>query len=225
MTRRSWEVARRYVLWPTILGAVMLLAGLLTGRSLPRRIGWAFLGSAVLGTLFFRDPERPLEPEAGVAYAAADGLVTIVDTVDEPWLPGGRAERVSVFLNLHNVHVNRSPFAGRVEKMERSEGGFSPALFGGVEDNYSNRTLLDGGRGPYVIVQRAGMIARRISPWIEERQRVDTGERIGLIHFGSRTDVLFPPGEVEFLVASGERVKAGLTPIARYRNAPYRDAR
>lgn len=88
-----------------------------------------------------------MEPEPGVAYAAADGLVTTVDEVDEPWLPGGRAERVSVFLNLHNVHVNRSPFAGRIEKMERRKGGFSPALFGGVEDNYSNRTLLSGEMG------------------------------------------------------------------------------
>ena len=210
-------MARLYVLWPAVLGVVALLAGMLTGRSALRRAGWVSLGAASLGTLFFRDPERPLEPESGVAYAAADGLVTNVDEVDEPWLPGGRAERVSVFLNLHNVHVNRSPFAGRVEKMERSEGGFSPALFGGVEDNYSNRTLLSGANGPFVVVQRAGMIARCISPWIERGQRVGTGERIGLIHFGSRTDVLFPPGEVHFLISPGERVRAGLTPIARYR--------
>ncbi len=219
MTRRSWEVARRYVLWPMIIGAVALLTGLLSGRAFLRRAGGISLGAAVLGLLFFRDPERPLEPEPGVAYTAADGLVTAVDEVDEPWLSGGRAERVSVFLNLHNVHVNRSPFAGRIEKMERSEGGFSPALFGGVEDNYSNRTLLSGERGPLVVVQRAGMIARRITPWVEEGQDVNTGERVGIIHFGSRTDVLFPPGTVEFLVAPGERVRAGFTPIARYRDA------
>ena len=217
MTRRSWEVARQYVLWPAFAGVVALFIGLITGRPGLRRTGWFSLGAAALGTLFFRDPERPLEPEPGVAYAAADGLVTAVDEVDESWLPGGRAERVSVFLNLHNVHVNRSPFAGRIEKMERSEGGFSPALFGGVEDNYSNRTLLSGERGAFVVVQRAGMIARRISPWVEERQNVGTGMRIGLIHFGSRTDVLFPPGAVDFLVSPGERVRAGLTPIARYR--------
>lgn len=219
MTRRSWEVARRYVLWPMVLGALSLLAGLVSERPSLRRAGWFSLGAAALGLLFFRDPERRLEPEPGVAYAAADGLVTTVDEVDEPWLPGGRAERVSVFLNLHNVHVNRSPFAGSVEKMEQSEGGFSPALFGGVEDNYSNRTLIGGEQGPIVVVQRAGMIARRISPWIEEGQNVATSERIGLIHFGSRTDVLFPPGDVEFLVAPGGRVRAGLTPIARYHDA------
>lgn len=217
ITRRSWSVARQYVLPPAVLGATMVILGMLTGRALPRRFGLFSLVSAFLGLLFFRDPERPLEAEAGVAYAAADGLVTAVDVVDEPWLPGGRAERVSVFLNLHNVHVNRSPFGGGIRKMEQSEGGYAPALFGGVEDNYSNRTLFDGESGAFVVVQRAGMIARRISPWVEEGQRVDVGDRIGLIHFGSRTDVLFPTNAVEFLVSPGDRVKAGITPIARYR--------
>ena len=216
MSRRSWEVARRYVTWPLLLGTLALLAGLITRRPGLRRAGWFLLGSAGLGLLFFRDPDRPLEPIPNVAYAAADGLVTAVDEVDEPWLPGGRAERVSVFLNLHNVHVNRSPFAGRVEKMERSKGGFAPALFSGVEDNYSNRTLFRGERGPLVVVQRAGMIARRITPWVEEGDSVGAGARIGLIHFGSRTDVLFPPGAVKFLVTPGDRLRAGLTPIARY---------
>ncbi|CAN5634211.1 phosphatidylserine decarboxylase [soil metagenome] len=219
MSRRSWAVARQYVLPPVLLGLLALLVGLLTGRPGLRRTGWVLVGSSLLGLLFFRDPERSLEPEPGVAYAAADGLVTAVDEVDEPWLPGGRAERVSVFLNLHNVHVNRSPSAGRILKMEISEGGYAPALFGGVEDNYSNRTLLDGERGPFVVVQRAGMIARRITPWVTRGQRVHTAERIGIIHFGSRTDVLFPPGEVEFLVVPGDKVRAGLTPIARYREA------
>ncbi|MGB3681282.1 MAG: phosphatidylserine decarboxylase [Rubrobacteraceae bacterium] len=218
MTARSWGVARQYVFWPLLVGLFALLAGLVAGRKRLRAFGWLSLGAAGLTALFFRDPERRLEPENGVIYAAADGLVTDVDEVDEPWISGGRAGRVSVFLNLQNVHVNRSPFAGRIEKMEQSDGGFSPALFGGVEDNYSNRTLVDGERGPFVIVQRAGMIARRISPWVEEGQTVDTGERIGIIHFGSRTDVLLPPGEATFLVEPGDKVRAGLTPIARYRN-------
>ena len=195
-----------------------MLAGLLSGRPRLRRTGWLLLGSVGLGLLFFRDPDRPLEPEPGVAYAAADGLVTAVDEVGEPWLPGGRAGRVSVFLNLHDVHVNRSPFAGRVEKMERSKGGFAPALLSGAEDNYSNRTLFRGERGPLIVVQKAGMIARRITSWVEEGDSVEAGTRIGLIHFGSRTDVLFPPGAVEFLVTPGDRLRAGLTPIARYRD-------
>ena len=219
MTARSWKIARVYATWPFLAGIFALLAGRAAGRKKLRASGWAALSVAALTLLFFRDPERPLKPEPGVIYAAADGLVTDVDEVDEPWMDGGRAERVSVFLNLHNVHVNRSPFVGRIEKMEVKEGGYAPALFGGVEENYSNRTLFEGDRGPFVVVQRAGMIARRISPWVEEGQSVKAGERIGLIHFGSRTDVLLPPGEVSFLVQTGDKVRAGLTPIAFYRDA------
>ena len=113
--------------WPLLLGTVVLLAGLITRRPGLRRAGWVLLGSAGLGLLFFRDPDRLIGAGSpGVAYAAADGLVTAVDEVDEPWMSGGRAGRVSVFLNLHNVHVNRSPFAGWVEKMEQSKGGYAP---------------------------------------------------------------------------------------------------
>lgn len=217
MTSRSWKIARVYARWPLLAGTIALLTNRLTGGRASWFLGWGFLGTAALTVLFFRDPERRLEPEAGVVYAAADGLVTDVDEVEEPWLAGGRAARVSVFLNLHNVHVNRSPFAGRIEKMEKSDGGYAPALFGGVEENYSNRTLFAGERGPFVVIQRAGMIARRISPWIEVGQSVEAGERIGLIHFGSRTDILFPKNEVSFLVKPGEKVRAGTTPVARYK--------
>ncbi len=219
MTARSWKIARVYAAWPFLAGILALLAARFVEQRTIRLAGWIFLSAAALTLLFFRDPERHLKPEPGVVYAAADGLVTDVDEVDEPWMAGGRAGRVSVFLNLHNVHVNRSPFGGRIDKMKVEEGGYAPALFGGVEENHSNRTLFEGGRGPFVVVQRAGMIARRISPWVEEGQSVKAGERIGLIHFGSRTDVLLPPGEVSFLVKPGDKVRAGLTPIARYRDA------
>ncbi|MGF1470673.1 MAG: phosphatidylserine decarboxylase [Rubrobacteraceae bacterium] len=219
MTARSWSVARRYVMWPLLAGVLALVAGRLGGLRRLRALGWASLGTAVLTLLFFRDPERRPEPEEGVIYAAADGRVTDVDEVEEPWLDGGRAGRVSVFLNLHNVHVNRSPYAGTIEKMEERAGGYAPALFGGVEENYTNRTLLAGERGAFVVVQRAGMIARRITPWVGEGQNVEAGERIGLIHFGSRTDVLLPPEAAFFLVRPGDKVRAGLTPIARYRGS------
>lgn len=217
MTGRSWRIARAYAAWPLLAGLLLLLVGRYTGRKIPRIGGWISLTAAAATLMFFRDPERTLEPETGVLYAAADGLVTDVDEVDEPWVEGGKAERISVFLNLHNVHVNRSPFAGRVEKVEEVGGGFSPALFGGAEENYRFRTFFAGDRGAFIVVQRAGMIARRISPWVEKGQKVEAGERIGLIHFGSRTDVLVPKGEVSFLVQPKDRVRAGITPIARYR--------
>ena len=210
MTRRGWAVARRYFLPPFVLG-VLLLA---LGRS---RLGGAGL-LASLGVLaFFRDPERRLAAESGVAYAAADGFVKSVDEVEEAELPGGRGLSISTFLSLHNVHVNRSPVGGRISSFQEIEGGYAPALFESSGGNRRNRLVIEDGDGTAaVVVPKAGSIARRISAWVGEGDEVAAGTRIGLIHFGSRTDVILPLGS-EPLVSPGDRVRAGLTPIARYR--------
>jgi phosphatidylserine decarboxylase len=102
--------------------------------------------------------------------------------------------------------------------MEELPGRFVPAFLGGAKDeNHQNRVAIDGPKGRAVVVQIAGMVARKISPWIEIGESVKTGQRIGLIHFGSRTDVLLPAGSAEPLVRPGDRVRAGQTPIARYK--------
>ena len=208
MTRRGWEAARPYVIVPLILGLFLLLAG--------RRSGW--LGVLAAGGMlaFFRDPEREIDRLPDVLYAAADGLVREVDEVYDPAMPGGRATRISTFLSLHNVHVNRSPVGGTVEGIEEIGGGYYPALFKRSEENRRNRIEISGGRGPVVVIQKAGLIARRISTWVEPGDRVESGGKLGLIHLGSRTDVLFPAGTAEPLVNPGDKVRAGLTPLARY---------
>ncbi|MDP9398511.1 MAG: phosphatidylserine decarboxylase [Actinomycetota bacterium] len=209
MTRRSWQAGRPYVL------AVLLVGAALVPRR--RRAGWFVVGLSGAVAAFFRDPDRPLPTDPGVVYAAADGVVTGVDArVPEPWLPGGEGTRVRTFLSLHNVHVNRSPVRGRVARVESREGGFAPALFARAEENRRRRLALDGPAGPLVVVQVAGLLARRISGWVGEGDRVAAGERIGMIHFGSRTDVLLPPGRADILVRAGDRVRAGVTPLARY---------
>ena len=211
ITERSWQTARRYVLPPLVASAALLLAR-------RRGSGLLALGAAGATLAFFRDPERPLEPEPNVVYAAADGFVTEVEEAHEPWVPGGKAMRISTFLSIHNVHVNRSPVRGRIVKMEEHPGRFVPAFLGGAKDeNHQNWVAIDGPKGRAVVVQIAGMVARKISPWIEIGESVKTGQRIGLIHFGSRTDVLLPAGSAEPLVRPGERVRAGQTPIARYK--------
>ena len=221
MTRRAWAVARRYFLPPFVFGAVLLALG-------RRRLGWTGI-LASLGVLgFFRDPERWLVPEPGVAYAAADGFVKSVDEVEEAGLPEGRGLSVSTFLSLHNVHVNRSPIAGTVSAFQEIGGGYAPALFESSQGNRRNRLVIEDGDGTAaVVVPKAGAIARRISSWVGVGDTVETGGRIGLIHFGSRTDVVLPT-DWEPLVSPGDRVRAGLTPIARHRataGAPGRSAR
>ncbi len=211
ITQRSWQTARPYVLAPLALGTALLLAG-------RRRSGLVGLGAAGASLLFFRDPERPLDPDPDIVYAPADGFVTEVEDAHEAWIPGGEALRISTFLSIHNVHVNRSPVEGSITKMEEIAGRFVPAFLGGAkEENHQNRIAIDGPRGRAVVVQIAGMVARRISRWIEIGDSVTAGQRIGLIHFGSRTDVLLPAGSADPLVSTGDRVRAGETPLARYR--------
>src|ERR687896_2377220 len=137
ITERSWQAARRYVLPPLAAGAALLLAGW-------RRSGLFALGTAGATLAFFRDPERPLEPEPDIVYAAADGFVTEIEEAHELWIPGGEALRISTFLSIHNVHVNRSPVRGSVTKMEEVAGGFLPAFLGGSKGNYQNRLAIDG---------------------------------------------------------------------------------
>jgi phosphatidylserine decarboxylase len=122
-----------------------------------------------------------------------------------------------VFLSLLNVHVNRSPVAGRVTAVDEIDGGFAPAFAERSEVNYRHRVGLDGPNGPVVLVLIAGLVARRISRWIAVGDDIEAGQRISLIHFGSRTDVLLPDGSVDVLVAPGDKVRAGVTPLARYR--------
>ncbi len=211
ITERSWKTARRYVLGPLTLGGALLLAGW-------RKSGLLATGTAGAVLLFFRDPERPLDPDPDVVYSAADGFVTHVEETHEPWIPGGRALRISTFLSIHNVHVNRSPVEGSITKMEEISGRFVPAFLSGAGgENHQNRIALDGPKGRAVVVQIAGMVARKISRWVETGEKVAAGQRIGLIHFGSRTDVLLPANSADPLVSPGDRVRAGATPLARYR--------
>lgn len=205
MTWRALSEARRYVLWALLADLVIALSG--------RRAGGVTASTALASLLFFRDPERPLEPEAGTIYAPADGVVAGVDETGDAWVPNG-ALRVSTFLSIHNVHVIRSPFAGTVTAAEDAEGGFAPAFLARSGKNLRRRLAIDGNSGRVVLVLTAGMVARKITSWTEVGSAVSAGERVGLIHLGSRTEVLLPAGSFEALVAPGQRVRAGVTPIA-----------
>lgn len=212
ITQRSWQAARPYLFTSVVPGFALLVAR--------RRSGLLLLGGAAAVVLFFRDPHRPLDPEPDIVYSAADGLVRDVEELRDPWIPGGNAVRVSTFLGIHNVHVTRSPVTGNVTDVEEVGGRFAPAFLAHAGDgNRQERLAIDGPRGRTVVVQIAGMVARRISRWVEVGDEVSTGQRIGVIHFGSRTDVLVPAASAHPLVRRGDRVRAGVTPLLRYRGA------
>ncbi len=220
MSARTWPIARRYAAPPATVGALLVLAGraLAQPRSARRaatRLGWGLLAVGAGVAAFFRDPDRRVGEDPTLAYAASDGMVTAVaEEADEPWLPGGRGRRVTVFLSLLDVHVTRSPVPGRVRRVTEHDGGFAPALLQRAQGNHRLRLLLDGPSGPVVVTQVAGAIARTISSWVAPGEQLRAGQRLGLIHFGSRTDVTVPV-EAEVLVARGQRVHAGVTPLAR----------
>jgi len=201
VSRRSLCEARRYVLAAAVAEVGLGPLGVLKGRLL--------LGVSLACLLFFRDPSRTLEQEPDTVYAPADGTVVDVDTVTDDWLDGREAD----------VHVNRSPVAGRIAAASETPGGFYPAFLGRARANHRKRLAIDDGPRRVVLVQFAGMLARRISSWAWVGDRVEPGQRIALIHLGSRADVLVPASEATPLVEVGQRVRAGVTPIARYVSA------
>ncbi|HLI84580.1 MAG TPA: phosphatidylserine decarboxylase [Bryobacteraceae bacterium] len=156
---------------------------------------------------FFRDPEREI-PEGPVAVSPADGKVVAVQ-------PENGANRISIFLNIFDVHVNRAPIAGRICQVEYHKGQFLVASREEASSRNERNTITLQGDGTSVVFKQiAGLIARRIVCRVRQGDRVGKGERIGLIKFGSRVDVLFGP-EWEILVRPGMRVAAGASVIAR----------
>ena len=197
-------VARQAV--PFLL--VLLAAGALLRYALGP---WGPIPAAILVLFvlfFFRDPAR-ISPEGeGLVLSPADGRVTEVRRG-----PGGA--RISVFLSIFDCHINRSPVAGTVREVVHTPGRFHPAWQGRAsQENERNHLVIASEAGDYGVTQVAGLVARRIVCTKKAGEAVRRGERIGLIRFGSRTDLHLPPG-VEPAVAVGDHVRGGLTVMAR----------
>ena len=156
---------------------------------------------------FFRDPERPVGE--GVV-SAADGRVRAVD-------PEGDRLRVSVFMNVTDVHVNRFPIAGRVVAVSEGGNGFRPAYRPDAEHNVRRSYRLETALGNVEVVQITGVVARRLVSFVHEGSIGRKGERLGMIVLGSRVDVLLPAQRAEAAVRPGDRVYAGTSTIARVR--------
>lgn len=163
---------------------------------------------------FFRDPERAHAPDPLAILSPADGRIVKVSAVGERLM-------VSVFMSVFNVHVNRAPFEGTVDSVAYNPGKFMAAWSDKASlDNEQTRMVFRTEREPIEVVMIAGLIARRIVCWARRGRSFDRGERIGLIRFGSRLDLLLPLGSVEPSVKIGDKVRAGVTPLARWRPEP-----
>lgn len=166
---------------------------------------------------FFRDPERVIPSERGAVVSPGDGRVVVVTDEENAGRPG---KRISIFLAVWNVHVNRSPAEGTITKLEYRPGKFLAAMRERASmENEQNVFTLSTEAGEMVFKQIAGWIARRVVSWKSVGDKVARGERIGLVRFGSRVDV-WVPREAEILVKVGENVKGGASVLARWTGKP-----
>jgi phosphatidylserine decarboxylase len=170
-----------------------------------------FIVVAAFMAFFFRDPRRTIPTDPAVVVAPADGRVTKVRVASE----AETESLVSIFLSPLDVHVNRAPIAGTIEQIKYTSGKFRMATNERARDENEQNTLtIAGGRITLKCSQIAGILARRIVCWKREGERVECGERFGMIKFGSRTDVLLPR-TVEILVKEGMHVRGGVTVIGK----------
>jgi len=224
------------VIYPLALLAAMVAYFVIALRYFPDwavQTSWVFLTvSAVELVLlallawslsFFRDPRREIPRDDSLLLAPADGTVRDIETVDEKDFIGGPALRIGIFLSVFDVHINRCPCDARVEKITYHRGKFLSAMnpLAGKE-NESNDVAMMRTRRPndrLLVRQISGAIARRIVCAVRAGQPLAAGEQFGMIKFGSRTELYIPAGEyMECLVRIGDKIKAGVTPMARYRD-------
>ena len=197
----------------TVIAALAFLVALLQ-RSWP---AWllAFLLTliALWVAYFFRDPERTGERGERMAIAPADGKVVMVTEVDEPAFLHGRAQRVSIFMNVFSVHVNRYPVSGTVKYVQVTRGKFLNAASDQSSlENEQTSVGIETGSQRVLVRQIAGLVARRIITYSREGERVTQGDRMGLIRFGSRVDVFLPAGST-VRVKPGDLTVAGVSVI------------
>jgi phosphatidylserine decarboxylase len=180
-------------------------------------LGWLGLVATIWCAYFFRDPARVTPLREGIVVAPADGRVSrVIDAVPPKELGLGERPlpRVSIFMSVFDCHVNRSPLAGKIDRIIYHAGAFVSAdLDKASESNERNSLLIASNAGRIAVVQIAGLVARRIVSFVREGATVTAGERIGMIRFGSRVDVYLPAG-ARALVAEGQTAIAGETVIA-----------
>jgi phosphatidylserine decarboxylase len=194
---------------------LVLIAGGLVGAKLYVP-AFLFLVLALLVLNFFRDPERDVPPGPDLLVSPADGRV--VEIRDETW-QGRPVRRLSIFMSPLDVHVNRSPIAGQVEEVAHQPGRFHMASQPRASaENEQNVFTVTGEQGRVVVKQIAGVLARRIVFWKRPGDRLERGERVGMIKFGSRVDVLAEP-DVVWQVRVGGRVRAGESVLGARRPA------
>ncbi|WP_163339682.1 phosphatidylserine decarboxylase family protein [Desulfopila sp. IMCC35008] len=184
----------------------------LQGISLP---AWLFFIATLFSLAFFRDPERFIPPAENEVVSPADGRIIIAEPVTDDTFTQSRAYKISIFMNVFNVHVNRAPLSGNVDQVIYRAGKFYAADSekGGLQNEYCGVVMSHTSGYKIAFVQIAGLIARRIVCWLEPDDKIERGHRFGLIRFGSRVD-LYLPENSDIRVQVGQKVRAGESILA-----------
>lgn len=198
---------------PFVLGLAAILVGRTRDSVVLLPIAGILIFLALFILYFFRDPERLIPQEPHAVVSPADGRVVVI--VDETF-NGRPGKRISIFLAVWDVHVNRAPLAGRIAKLEYKPGRFYAAMRARASaENEQNVFHLETPAGKIVFKQIAGAIARRVVSWKAEGATVARGERIGIVRFGSRVDVWLPH-DAQLLVRTGQHVSGGSSILAHW---------
>jgi phosphatidylserine decarboxylase len=212
--------------YPAAVLVLMIAAGVFGAAWLPL---WAVVAVEVVlalvlawALMFFRDPHREPPRDDSLLLAPADGTITDVERVEEADFLGGPALRVGIFLSVFNTHINRAPCDAKVEKIVYRPGQYINAMNprAGKVNESNNLTMVRTShpQDRLLVRQISGAIARRIVCAAQEGQQLAGGEQFGMIKFGSRTELyLAASEEIECMVRVGDKVKAGITPLVRYR--------
>lgn len=200
--------------YPFIIAAMVLGAFFIVVYPPPALL---FFGLALFFAYFFRDPVRQSPAEHNLIVSPADGRILRIEKTGELQFMGSEAWKISIFLSVFDVHINRSPYAGSVLYNRYIAGKFHPAYREDASSgNERNLIGLETEHGKLLVVQIAGLLARRIVCWIKPGDKVERGDRIGMIKFGSCTE-LYMPLHVEIKVKEGERVRGGETILGEFK--------
>lgn len=212
--RQPYPIAREAFPYLIFLGIITVLVAF-----------WSFWAALVPLTLFlftaffFRNPKRQIPTDPELILSPADGRVMVVEEVDEKRFLNGKAIRVSIFLSVFNVHLNRCPIAGTIAYTAFEKGQMLPAYKPeAAKLNEKNFIGIENNNFRVLVVQISGLIARTIVSWVKTGDKVAKGEIYGLIKFGSCTEIYFP-ASCEVLVKPGDKVVGGITAVGRIKNA------
>lgn len=202
--------------WPFVVGGVTVSSSALFLLGRPDTYAWGVpllalgVGFTAFCLYFYRDPHRVPPADPGKLYSPGDGRVLSVarEGPDDAWV-------IRIFLSVFDVHIQRAPCAGKVVKVEEIPGSFAAAMADAAKGNYRVALTLETAGGPLVVEQISGLIARRIECWRKPGESVASGERYGIIYFGSQASVRLPAG-AEATCKPGDRVVGGMSEIAQW---------